>query len=77
MSRDSLRLSPNNSNFQGTHGQVLARLGKYEEAIKFLQSALLRLNDGRLHATLVEVARELNMDELADRHYNILGSQQK
>ena len=62
---------PNDPNFRDTRGQILLRLGRYQEAVTDLELALpaLSLLEGRVtHAALAEAYRQLGRNELAAEH---------
>lgn len=62
---------PDNAYILETRGQILARQGRYADALIDLKKALTELNDYRpLHVTLAKVYREMKMEALAVEHEN-------
>jgi len=60
---------PNDPNFRESRGQVLIKLGRYEEGIKDLEFALPHLKSaGATHRALAEAYRHLGMNDLALEH---------
>ena len=60
---------PNDPSIRDTRGQVLAKLGRHEDAVKDLAFAVQQMpEEGDTHRTLAEVYRHLGMDEMAKAH---------
>jgi tetratricopeptide (TPR) repeat protein len=60
---------PNDPNFRESRGQVLVKLGRYEEGIKDLEFALPHLKSANAtHRALAEGYRHLGMPDLATEH---------
>ena len=60
---------PDVAHFRDTRGQILAKLGKWEEAITDLQAALPAMRDNPdIHRTLSEAYQQLGLEELAREH---------
>lgn len=64
--------APNNVQFRDTRGQILMRLGRYEEALADLEFSLREMPTSRtVHRALDTCYRNLNMTEIADEHARI------
>ena len=60
---------PNEPDVRNTRGTILAKLGRWEEAVKDLEFALPKLRvKGPTHASLALAYRNLGLRELADEH---------
>ena len=60
---------PDQPHFRDTRGQILIKLGRWEEAVKDLEFALPRLGDkGATHAALAQAYWNLGLRELAAEH---------
>lgn len=60
---------PDDPNFLSTHGRILARLGRWKEALSSLETALPALPDNQtLHADLADVYTALGSTALAAEH---------
>lgn len=65
----AIELEPQQATYHETRGQILARLGRNEEALAELAPALKALPDNaRLHATLAEIYREKGLTGPANKH---------
>ncbi len=65
----AIELEPSQATYHETRGQILARLGRNEEALAELAPALKALPDNaRLHATLAEIYREKGLPGPANKH---------
>jgi predicted Zn-dependent protease len=63
---------PQDPRFRETRGQILARKGKWTEAITDLQAALpSQVNDRALHKTLAEAYRRTGNEEMATQHQKL------
>jgi tetratricopeptide (TPR) repeat protein len=61
--------APNQITYQETRGQILARMGRWREALADLEAALPAFPDNRqLHRTLAEVYEHLGLTEMAADH---------
>jgi tetratricopeptide (TPR) repeat protein len=64
-----LKQAPNNARFRETRGQILVRMGRWNEAVKDLDYALDKLaNKGPIHASLAKAYEELGLPDLAEEH---------
>ena len=60
---------PDQPHFRDTRGQVLVKLGRWQEAVKDLELALPQLHDkGATHLALAQAYRNLGMQKLAADH---------
>ncbi len=60
---------PDEPNLRDTRGQILAKLGRWQEAIRDLEFALIRVPPNRdTHVALAQAYRALNLPTLADLH---------
>ena len=60
---------PDQPHFRDTRGQILVKLGRWDEAVKDLEFALPRLDDkGATHTALAQAYRNLGLRELAAEH---------
>jgi len=67
-----LEKAPNEANFRETRGQILVKLGRWQEAVVDLEYALPLLRSPRLtHAALAEAYRGLGSQELALQHQRL------
>jgi predicted Zn-dependent protease len=67
-----LERAPHVASFRETRGQILARQGRWRDALTELEFALPHMPDNRiLHATLANVYRRLDMSEVAREHEKI------
>jgi tetratricopeptide (TPR) repeat protein len=65
----ALKQAPGQLNFRETRGQILAKMGKWKEALPDLEAALPALRGNKeLHTTLAKVYEELGMKEMAKEH---------
>lgn len=61
--------NPTEPNFLSTRGRILARLGRWKDALSSLEAALPALpNNPTLHADLADVYAALGSTELAAEH---------
>jgi tetratricopeptide (TPR) repeat protein len=61
--------SPNNPGFRDTRGRVLARLGRWKEALPDLETAVAAApRDADLHGVLAETYRHLGSPGMAEEH---------
>jgi tetratricopeptide (TPR) repeat protein len=61
--------SPTVPGFRDTRGQILAKMGRWKEALPDLETALAAApEDSRLHKSLAEVYSKLNMPDMARLH---------
>ena len=68
----ALERSPNEPNFRDTRGRILARMGKWQEALDDLEAALPASSDNpRLHQALAEVYDHLGDRDMAARHQRL------
>jgi len=68
----ALKRQPTNPRFRETRGQVLARMGKYEEALPDLEAGLRVMAGNRdLHRALAETYRALGNHAMADEHRRV------
>lgn len=63
-----LKKHPNDPAFLDTKGQILLRLGRFEEAVVMLEAALKGAPDRGTHASLAEAYTQLGNTELAASH---------
>ncbi len=69
-----LQRAPNQLRFRETRGQILAKMGQYEEALPDLEAALRVLNGhADLHRTLAETYRKLGKQDMAAEHERLAG----
>lgn len=67
---------PNEPRFRGTRGQVLARLGRWKDALPDLEAALrVGSRSAGLHRTLAEAYEHLGDPEMAAEHRRLAGSE--
>lgn len=60
---------PEEPNLRDTRGQILIKLGRWQDAVKDLEFALTKVADPRTtHAALAKAYRELGLTDLADEH---------
>jgi len=60
---------PDQPHFRDTRGQVLVKLGRWDDAVKDLEYALPRLNDkSATHTALAQVYENLGLRDLAAEH---------
>jgi predicted Zn-dependent protease len=65
----ALRDRANDAGFRSTRGQVLVRLGRWQEAVRDLEFALPRVPPNReTHQALARAYRGMNLTSLADTH---------
>lgn len=65
--------APNDGRALDTRGQILAKLGRWDEAIADLEQALPSVaNPNSVRKTLVKAYSQLGLDELAARHQRLL-----
>jgi Flp pilus assembly protein TadD len=65
----ALKLRPRDHRIRETRGQILAKLGRHEDAIVDLESALgRRERDREIHETLAKLYDALGDSELAETH---------
>lgn len=58
-----------------TRGQILAKMGRWDEALAELQKGLAQMRGRvRTHEALAEVCEQLGMNDIADEHRNIAAS---
>jgi tetratricopeptide (TPR) repeat protein len=68
----ALEGTPNNAGFRDTRGRILARLGRWKEALPDLEAAVAASpNDAGLHGVLADVYRHLNVPDMADEHQRL------
>jgi predicted Zn-dependent protease len=61
--------APGDVNFRDTRGRILARMGKWKEALPDLEAALTqRANQPELHRTLAETYDHLGVTAMAAEH---------
>lgn len=73
----AIQSQPENLHFRDTRGQILAKEGRWQEAIADLEAALPVLEDARAtHATLADCYIHLGMNDLADAHRRLSAPQQ-
>jgi len=66
---------PQNANFRETRGEVLVKLGRWQEAVLDLEYALPTLGSRRnTHAALAEAYHGLGSQELAAQHEKLAKS---
>ena len=69
MINDVLERQPESHAFRETRGQLLTRLGRFEEALSDLEYALAKYpNEQLLHASLAQCYQELGQASLGERH---------
>lgn len=65
----AIKLSPKEPNLRDTRGRILAKMGKYKDAVVEFEYALPRMTKkGQVHEALAEAYEKLGMPELAAEH---------
>ena len=71
----ALKKQPANARFRETRGQVLVKMGKYQDALPDLEAGLRVMSGNReLHRALAETYRELGNPAMADEHRRLAGA---
>jgi tetratricopeptide (TPR) repeat protein len=74
LSNRAVASAPANPSFRDTRGRILARMGRYKEALPDLDAAVAAApHDADLHRTLADVYRRLGSPGMADEHERLAG----
>jgi len=72
----ALRVAPDVPQVLDTRGQILAKMGRYQEAVVDLEAALGRLSEkDRPHAVLADAYEKLGMSEMSAKHRRLTALQ--
>jgi len=69
LSEAAIKQEPNNKNFRDTRGRILAKLGRWQEALPDLEASLVdRKDEAELHLLLAEAYEKIGVPAIAAAH---------